>query len=159
MVELPADHPITLRDRLQWILDNRRVSARELSRRAGLAEPHVALIMRRAASRDIRLAQLTLVSIAQAADVSLTWLATGRGDPDSVEGAGSRPVPSAPGGGTDPAPPAPTEPHRASALDVGRVATGDLETACELIRIVRGEVDAVRFREEFMALLRRTRRG
>lgn len=81
----------TLSDRIEWILEARGVSQRELSRRAGLKEPHVGLIIKRfRADPAAGIEQATLMGLAKAGDVSLQWLSTGEGTPDGKPGASER---------------------------------------------------------------------
>ena len=68
-----------LKARIQWILDDLGIPARELARRAGLAsEGHVSTAMK---NGDIKLS--TAIKICKAARVSIDWLATGDGSPRS----------------------------------------------------------------------------
>lgn len=76
----------TLAERVDWILKNRRRpdgrkwSARGLSDAAGLSPAHVGMMQRgeaKAVKGD------TLRGVAEAAGVSLAWLVTGDGSPDS----------------------------------------------------------------------------
>ena len=70
--------------RLELLLKRTGWSQRELSRRAGLGETHVNLIIRSATKDPESTVELrTLAAIATAAGVSLAWLATGEGSPDA----------------------------------------------------------------------------
>ena len=80
------DRVKTLAERVDWILKNRRRpdgrkwSARGLSDAAGLSPAHVGMMQRgdaKAVKGD------TLRGVAEAAGVSLAWLVTGEGSPDS----------------------------------------------------------------------------
>lgn len=72
-----------LGQRIQWILKKTGWSQRELSRRAGLGETHVGLILRAASRNPEHSVELrTLQGIAAAAEVSLAWLSSGEGSPD-----------------------------------------------------------------------------
>lgn len=72
----------TVGDRVRQILELRNVSARELSRRAGLGETQVALLVKRyERNPDVTTSLATLTAIASGGGVSLKWLATGQGDP------------------------------------------------------------------------------
>lgn len=72
----------TLAQRIQWILTELRISQRELSRRAGLAEVHVGQILRRLENNhDAQVEVGTLNAIADAARVSRAWLISGSGTP------------------------------------------------------------------------------
>jgi transcriptional regulator with XRE-family HTH domain len=67
-------------ERLQWILDHRDISARELARLAELpSESHVGLILTRGGTRTSGKA---LAKIARAARVELEWLIEGTGPRD-----------------------------------------------------------------------------
>lgn len=64
----------TLPERLQWILDQRGWSQRELARRAGLkSETHVGLLMKEKTRPNAE----TMLRIAAAAKVRLEWLVSG----------------------------------------------------------------------------------
>jgi len=94
-----------LADRLAWIVakrkktvTGRKMSASALSKSAGLVRQHVWQLIKMAnrtgASHD------TIAAIAWAAQVSLGWLSTGRGDPDDPDIPGppvARPKPPLPG--------------------------------------------------------------
>lgn len=72
--------------RLELILKRTGWSQRELSRRAGLAESHVNLIIRAATKNPASAGAVeldTLKKIASAAGVSLAWLTSGTGAPDA----------------------------------------------------------------------------
>lgn len=72
---------MTLRNRIQQILDANKWSQRELARHAGLAEAHVGQILRRLAENESGSASTeTLRKIANAANVSIQWLLTGEDD-------------------------------------------------------------------------------
>ncbi len=74
----------SLRDRLVSLVA-RAGSARELSRRAGLAEIHVGQILRRLADDDnANIERRTLQSIARGGGVSERWLLFGEGEPDAA---------------------------------------------------------------------------
>ncbi len=81
------DAPVTaygagLADRIDWLLEDLDVSARELARRAGLHESHVWVMVSRLRSRpESAPSTETVDAIARAAEVSFEWLATGRGAP------------------------------------------------------------------------------
>ena len=67
----------TIADRLRWILETRDLSARALSKKAGLAEGHVGLIIRGTVGKGV--AADTLNKIAAAGGVNAHWLSTGEG--------------------------------------------------------------------------------
>lgn len=76
--------------RFQWIFDNRprddgkAWTAKSLSREAGLSEAHVGMVMRgQIKSPSVE----TLRPLAEKAGVSLAWLATGQGTPESDDSA------------------------------------------------------------------------
>lgn len=72
-----TSHPIA--NRLRGLLIKR--SARDLSKAAGLSDAHISLLIRRLdqnPNADVEVG--TLLAIAQTADVSFSWLATGRDD-------------------------------------------------------------------------------
>lgn len=67
----------TIADRIRWILETRDLSARALSKRAGLADGHVSMILRGLVGKGVTAE--TLAQIARAGGVSVQWLATGEG--------------------------------------------------------------------------------
>lgn len=70
--------------RLQWILDHRKLGQRELSRRAELDQRHLGVIMGRLRKNpDAALEHETIAALARAGGVSLVWLSTGKGAPES----------------------------------------------------------------------------
>jgi hypothetical protein len=70
----------TLADRLEWFIEDRGISERELSRRSGLQEPHVGLIIKRIKKNPkATVEQPTLIALAKGMGASLEWLATGKG--------------------------------------------------------------------------------
>jgi transcriptional regulator with XRE-family HTH domain len=74
----------TLADRIQWILDQKHMSQRQLSLRAGLTPGHLGVILHRVKSQDSetgRIASETIEKLAKAAGVSAAWLGTGEGRP------------------------------------------------------------------------------
>lgn len=76
----------TLRERLQWILADRKISQRELARRSGLNDSQVGTTMTRLkANPNAEIERPTLVAIAKGGQVSLAWLATGEGQPTGGE--------------------------------------------------------------------------
>ena len=68
-----------------WIVDNRGFSRRGLSLAAGLSQSHVGQIIR--GDKKGRVSHSVLAAIAKAAQVNLTWLATGEGSPLDSEDA------------------------------------------------------------------------
>ena len=76
----------TLADRIEWILEHREGpggkpwSARGLSTAAGLAQAHVGM-MKRGDAKSVT--GETLAAVARTAGVSLHWLTTGEGSPDT----------------------------------------------------------------------------
>ena len=95
----------TLAARIEAVLARLGVSARELSRRAGLHETQVSLVLSRLKKNpDSEVSVPTMRAIARGAGVSEAWLLTGRGSPDDrddhvqpappdeVDVAGRRPV-------------------------------------------------------------------
>lgn len=72
---------VSLLERLEAVLDEREWSAAEWSRRAGLKEPtHLSTFMGRLRKDpEATIDLLTAARLAAAADVSLDWLALGRG--------------------------------------------------------------------------------
>lgn len=77
------DAVTTLSERIKWILSARGWSARELGRRADLAETHVSLIANETLTGE-RVAAATLAKIAHAGAVELHWLVTGEGRKERV---------------------------------------------------------------------------
>jgi len=76
----------TIADRIRHILERLGWSQRELGRRAGLAETHVGLILRKFKDEpDASLENKTVRALAQAAGVSPEWLEYGTGDPGWLE--------------------------------------------------------------------------
>lgn len=76
-----------LTPRFEWIFKHRGVSASGLSHKAGLSRSHVRGLLeaeKRGEAPSPTLA--TLDAIARAADVSLTWLSSGQGEPGSYDG-------------------------------------------------------------------------
>lgn len=72
----------TLKERIQWLLDQKHMSASELSQKAGLVRGHVGLIK----SEKIKEPdEATVAKIAHAAGARASWLITGDGDPWAVE--------------------------------------------------------------------------
>ncbi len=68
--------------RIQWILEARKITQRELARRAGLNEPHVGLILARLKKNpEASIEHETLLALAKGGEVSPGWLLTGDGDP------------------------------------------------------------------------------
>lgn len=83
-----------LADRIRWILAKREWTARELSRRAGLQETHISSILRRLdADPEYSIALSTAVSIADASDISIEWLAKGEGPAETTSGSRLDPYP------------------------------------------------------------------
>lgn len=82
--------PTTLMERIDWILAARQVSARDLSRQAGLSHSTIGGIRIRAeklpTGKDPNVATETLKAIAQAGGVDFNWLATGEGAPSPGAG-------------------------------------------------------------------------
>jgi transcriptional regulator with XRE-family HTH domain len=70
------DNPLV--ERIRKILQIRGMTPYDLSQRAGLSDGHVNTMLNR---NTTRLSAETLTAIADAADVSLEWLVSGRGDP------------------------------------------------------------------------------
>jgi hypothetical protein len=71
-------------DRIQWVIDHLNISARELSRRAGLQETQVGVVIaryRRNPNAEVTVPVLN--AIAKGGGVSAAWLITGRGSPTS----------------------------------------------------------------------------
>lgn len=75
----------TVRDRIAWIIANRRTpetgeawDAQNLSIAAGLAPAHIGMVLRKTIGEPRR---PTLAKIAKATGVSLSWLMTGEGAP------------------------------------------------------------------------------
>lgn len=75
----------TVRDRIAWIIANRRIpetgeawDAQNLSVAAGLAPAHIGMVLRKTIGEPRR---PTLAKIAKAAGVSFSWLMTGEGVP------------------------------------------------------------------------------
>lgn len=82
---------VTLLQRLEWVIAHRVTSARQWAADAGLSPSYFGSTLtrlRRDPHGDIRRA--VLVDLAKAAKISSTWLATGQGSPDDVEGAPER---------------------------------------------------------------------
>lgn len=72
----------TLADRITQILEKRSWSRRELARKAGLAETHVSLILKKfQEDPNASIEDKTIRAIAHAAGVSAAWLQYGSGDP------------------------------------------------------------------------------
>lgn len=67
-------------ERLRWILEQRGLSARALSKKAGLADGHVGLILRGTVGDGV--AAATLNKLAAAAGVNSQWLSQGIGEPE-----------------------------------------------------------------------------
>lgn len=64
-------------DRIRFAMDRRGLTQRELSRRAGLAETQVSVILVRLRERPYAIELETLARIAAGAEVPLLWLMTG----------------------------------------------------------------------------------
>ena len=78
-----TDRVETIGDRISQILSRRGISARELGRRAGLAEQHISLLIGRYRKNPQTHTEVsTLQAVARGAGVSFNWLATGNGSPD-----------------------------------------------------------------------------
>ena len=76
----------TLLERLEHLLALRAVSARELARRSNLAEQHVSTIITRLRKNpQTNVGLPTLQAIARGGGVSLNWLLTGAGTPESAD--------------------------------------------------------------------------
>jgi hypothetical protein len=77
----------TLLQRLEHIMETRGLGQREWARRAGLgSEKDLGVTLHRLRKNaDAQVKHETLVKLAKGADVSLRWLATGEGTPDSTE--------------------------------------------------------------------------
>lgn len=74
-----------LAERIEWILENRDISARRLGRTANISESAIGQYLRRSKlDPDVDVSLGTLASIANAADVSFGWLVTGAGSPEEV---------------------------------------------------------------------------
>jgi hypothetical protein len=75
----------TLLQRLEWLVNNRATSQRDLSRKAGLSGPHVGTFMARLRKDPSATVETeTLMAIARGGQVSFDWLATGKGSPDAI---------------------------------------------------------------------------
>lgn len=115
--------PKTLADRVAWILDNRRQgdgrpwNASALSLAAGLGRAHVGMI-KRGDAKDVTID--TVRAIAEAAKVSMQWLATGAGSPDSLD-------PDAPIHTDDPEPVAENIPNYPQVEAIDRTAHPEVE--------------------------------
>ena len=75
---------VTLLERLEATRRRLGISQREWSRRSGLAEEHLGVILsrlRKSPSADIE--RETVAALAKGAQVSLAWLASGEGSPDA----------------------------------------------------------------------------
>ena len=73
----------TVGARIESILERQGISARELSRRAGLGETQVGMVIARYRKNpNAEVTLVTLQAIARAANVSPAWLLTGDGSPD-----------------------------------------------------------------------------
>lgn len=73
-----------LSDRIRWILENRKFTQRELGLKAGLSSGFVSVFLAR--SKDTPDASMNadaLAAIARVAEVSLEWLTTGHGSPET----------------------------------------------------------------------------
>jgi hypothetical protein len=86
----------SLRDRIQWILDNRKVTAcgetmsmSSLSTCAGKNRSHMAIFLSDKSGKRKGFSAETIAGVAYAGQVSLMWLSTGSGSP----GAGDIPPP------------------------------------------------------------------
>lgn len=76
----------TLLQRIELILAQQAISARELARRAGLAEAYVSIaISRLRKNPDANIGATTLRKLARGGNVSVQWLLTGAGTPDSID--------------------------------------------------------------------------
>lgn len=69
-----------LPQRLRWILSERNLSARALSRAAGLSDNHVSMILRGVIKSG--LSSDTVLKLSRAARVSSGWLMSGDGEPE-----------------------------------------------------------------------------
>lgn len=76
------DHPIA--NRLLWAVEKRAGgNQRELSRKAGLSESYLGTLLTRLRKKaDAQIEVASMLAIAQAANVSISWLLTGYGTPD-----------------------------------------------------------------------------
>jgi hypothetical protein len=88
----------TLEGRIRWLVEERAGgSARELARRAGLPEQHLAVFFERAAAKPTAELKLsTLTKLAAGARVSLPWLASNDGRPDDAFLVPAADIPDAP---------------------------------------------------------------
>ncbi|WP_437623355.1 helix-turn-helix domain-containing protein [Sorangium sp. So ce1151] len=76
----------TIADRIRQVLAAQKISARELSRRAGLAESHIGLLLKKLDKDPLAVELKTLDAVAQGAGVTLAWLATGPPGPGDASG-------------------------------------------------------------------------
>lgn len=80
----------TLAERIHWILEHRGISGRELARRAGLSPSAIGVFFTTTKKNPATtLSAPSAVGIAEAGEVDLDWLITGRGTP---EGRALRPL-------------------------------------------------------------------
>ena len=76
----------SLLDRMEQVLSRRGFSAREWARRSGLAEQHVStILMRLRKNPDANIGLPTVEALANGANVSAAWLASGSGSPDGFD--------------------------------------------------------------------------
>ena len=74
---------MTLLERLEWILANRKMSARQLALQSGLSSTHVSTMMGRLRKHpDVSVELETLEKIARGGQVPLEWMISGKGKPD-----------------------------------------------------------------------------
>jgi transcriptional regulator with XRE-family HTH domain len=80
-----------LRERILWILNANRLTARELSRRSGLSETALSAALKALKKDPQGIVLRTVEAIAHGAAVSLAWLASGVGSPYPSEPADAKP--------------------------------------------------------------------
>ena len=75
-------YPMNLAERMEWVLRERGLSHRKWAEAAGLSERYVSVTLHRARKDpDFRPDYLTMRKLADAAEVSIQWLAEGAGEP------------------------------------------------------------------------------
>jgi transcriptional regulator with XRE-family HTH domain len=74
--------PLSLADRIAWILKARGLTARQLSIKAGLSHTYIGLLLKGTRGTNAGLTQTSATKIAEAGVVDLTWLLTGEGEPE-----------------------------------------------------------------------------
>lgn len=74
--------------RLRWVIEQKKLSQREFSKRAGLAPQYLNTLLKRLETGDGDVGVASMKALAEVGGVSLCWLITGHGQPDEAHPAG-----------------------------------------------------------------------